>query len=69
VLLPRLVSIAPKDNIGWAGWEEFRNLAPMIKLTYKSRSRSKTTEKQASPFAQSETKSLVDVMPDLYGAG
>ena len=34
----------------------------MIKLTYKSKSRNKTTEKQASPSAQPETETLVETV-------
>jgi hypothetical protein len=34
----------------------------MIKLTYKSKSRIKTTEKQASPSAQPETETLVETV-------
>jgi hypothetical protein len=49
--------------MGWSGWEEFPNLTPMIKLTYKSQSRIKTTEKQALPSAQPETETLVETVP------
>ena len=34
----------------------------MIKLTYNSKSRNKTTETQASPSAQSKTETLVETV-------
>jgi len=34
----------------------------MIKLTYKSKNRTKTTEKQALPFAQPKTETLVETV-------
>lgn len=42
--------------MGWSDWEEFRRLTPMIKQTYKSKNRIKTTEKQTSHSVKPQPK-------------
>jgi hypothetical protein len=48
--------------MGWSDWEDFRRLTLMIKLTYKSKSRNKTTEKHALLAEQAKTETLVEAV-------
>jgi len=55
LVIPVRIAKTIKDNVGWSDWEEFHRLTPMIKQTYKSKSR-KNTEKQALLAEQARTE-------------